>query len=585
MKCPHCHTENEKNATFCCNCNAWILGSVFEEDVTEPVIQTTEPVKAKPKKRLSWAVAAVVTAVLVVAVVLLWPKNADPSPTQPQLEATGSTPGTIPDTQPPASNDIMTSVPPIMTMPPVESIPVETLPFVPSQTLPQYTNSQGTISTVMYNGAMHFIVDSLPIGSNITEDSANSDNFTTNLSGTKAAYLSRYGELNYIQGKTCAILDTDVRSYALSNDGCSLVYHKNNGQLVYYSADVISGYALTVQNLISYCIAPSGSYIAYVTYEPLEGNKPYRLTVRTAASQTSFRIFDNSTTILSITDDASTIYALSNNGELMSVDASGSVSVLATNQTINTLTLSSDHRQLLFCGDRSTRLSVDGQPAQRICTLQVKPVAPKGCNVRDLNGLQIFPGDDLRGAVYASTFWSLSTGTQLTKDLYYFGSDGSFVQIANYVLDYQVIADGSTIFYLTKDNDLYSYTLLTGYKQKFSPNATAFAVTQDGQRLAYIMDDQLLEISTDNPSAMAYLGRYDNPQIYYTEHDVLCIFFGNELHLLDTQIFRDVEYYTVHASGSIYVHRTNTIFYVSDTGELVFIFVPTDQEVELHEMP
>ena len=577
MKCPHCHTENEKNATFCCNCNAWILGSVFEEDVAEPVMQTTEPVKAKPKKRLSCVVAAVVTAVLVVAVVLLWPKNADPSPTQPQLEATGSTPGTIPDTQPPASNDIMTSVPPI------ESLPVETLPFVPTQTLPHYTNSQGTISTVMYNGTMHFIVDSFAIDSNIPEDSAGF--FSTDLSGTKAAYLSDDGQLFYLQRTMRAILDNDVRSYALSNDGSSLVYHKTNGQLVYYSTDVISGYALTVQNLISYCIAPSGSYIAYVTHEPLEGNKPYRLTVRTAASQTSFRIFDNSTRILSITDDASTIYALSNNGELMSVDASGTVSVLATNQTINTLTLSSDHRQLLFCGDRSTRLSVDGQPAQRICTLQVKPVAPKGCNVRDLNGLQIFPGDDLRGAVYASTFWSLSTGTQLTKDLYYFGSDGSFVQIANYVLDYQVIADGSTIFYLTKDNDLYSYTLLTGYKQKFSPNATAFAVTQDGQRLAYIMDDQLLEISTDNPSAMAYLGRYDNPQIYYTEHDVLCIFFGNELHLLDTQIFMDVEYYTVHASGSIYVYGNNTIFYVSDTGELAFIFVPTDQEVELHEMP
>ena len=156
------------------------------------------------------------------------------------------------------------------------------------------------------------------------------------------------------------------------------------------------------------------------------------------------------------------------------------------------------------------------------------------------------------------------------------------MQIANYVLDYQVIADGSTIFYLTKDNDLYSYALLTGYKERFSPNATAFAVTQDGQRLAYIMDDQLLEISTDNPSAMAYLGRYDNPQIYYTEHDVLCIFFGNELHtnnLLDTQIFMDVEYYTVHASGSIYVHSDNTIFYVNDTGSLTFIFVPTDQEV------
>ena len=574
MKCPHCHTENEKNATFCCNCNAWILGSVFEEDVAEPVMQTTEPVKAKPKKRLSWAVAAVVTAVLVVAVVLLWPKNTDPSPTQPQLEATASAPGTIPDTQPPASNDIMTSVPPI------ESLPVETLPFVPTQTLPHYTNSQGTISTVMYNGTMHFIVDSFAIDSNIPEDSAGF--FSTDLSGTKAAYLSDDGQLFYLQRTMRAILDNDVRSYALSNDGSSLVYHKTNGQLVYYSTDVISGYALTVQNLISYCIAPSGSYIAYVTHEPLEGNKPYRLTVRTAASQTSFRIFDNSTRILSITDDASTIYALSNNGELMSVDASGTVSVLATNQTINTLTLSSDHRQLLFCGDRSTRLSVDGQPAQRICTLQVKPVAPKGCNVRDLNGLQIFPGDDLRGAVYASTFWSLSTGTQLTKDLYYFGSDGSFVQIANYVLDYQVIADGSTIFYLTKDNDLYSYTLLTGYKQKFSPNATAFAVTQDGQRLAYIMDDQLLEISTDNPSAMAYLGRYDNPQIYYTEHDVLCIFFGNELHtnnLLDTQIFMDVEYYTVHASGSIYVYGNNTIFYVSDTGELAFIFVPTDQEV------
>ena len=571
MKCPHCHTENEKNATFCCNCNAWILGSVFEEDVAEPVMQTTEPVKAKPKKRLSWAVAAVVTAVLVVAVVLLWPKNTDPSPTQPQLEATASAPGTIPDTQPPASNDIMTSVPPI------ESLPVETLPFVPTQTLPHYTNSQGTISTVMYNGTMHFIVDSFAIDSNIPEDSAGF--FSTDLSGTKAAYLSDDGQLFYLQRTMRAILDNDVRSYALSNDGSSLVYHKTNGQLVYYSTDVISGYALTVQNLISYCIAPSGSYIAYVTHEPLEGNKPYRLTVRTAASQTSFRIFDNSTRILSITDDASTIYALSNNGELMSVDASGTVSVLATNQTINTLTLSSDHRQLLFCGDRSTRLSVDGQPAQRICTLQVKPVAPKGCNVRDLNGLQIFPGDDLRGAVYASTFWSFSTGTQLTKDLYYFGSDGSFVQIANYVLDYQVIADGSTIFYLTKDNDLYSYTLLTGYKQKFSPNATAFAVTQDGQRLAYIMDDQLLEISTDNPSAMAYLGRYDNPQIYYTEHDVLCIFFGNELHLLDTQIFMDVEYYTVHASGSIYVYGNNTIFYVSDTGELAFIFVPTDQEV------
>ena len=584
MKCPHCHTENEKNATFCCNCNAWILGSVFEEDVAEPVMQTTEPVKAKPKKRLSWAVAAVVTAVLVVAVVLLWPKNADPSPTQPQLEATGSTPGTIPDTQPPASNDIMTSVPPIMTMPPVESVPVETLPPMPTQTLPHYTNSQGTISTVMYNGTMHFIVDSFAIDSNIPEDSAKRDNFSTNLSGTKAAYLSDDGQLFYLQRSMRAILDNDVRSYALSNDGSSLVYHKTNGQLVYYSTDVISGYALTVQNLISYCIAPSGSYIAYVTYEPLEGNKPYRLTVRTAASQTSFRIFDNSTTILSITDDASTIYALSNNGEVLSVDASGTVSVLATNQTINTLTLSSDHRQLLYAGDGSTYLSVDGQPAQRICTLRVEPVAPKGCNVRNLNGLQIFPGDDLRGAAYASTFWSLGTGTQLTKDLYYFGSDGSFVQIAKNVLDYQVIADGSTIFYLTKDNDLYSYTLLTGYKERFSSNATAFAVTQDGQRLAYIMDDKLLEISTDNPSAMAYLGRYDNPQIYYTEHDVLCIFFGNELHtnnLLDTQIFMDVEYYTVHASGSIYVHSDNTIFYVNDTGSLTFIFVPTDQEVEL----
>ena len=86
----------------------------------------------------------------------------------------------------------------------------------------------------------------------------------------------------------------------------------------------------------------------------------------------------------------------------------------------------------------------------------------------------------------------------------------------------------------------------------------------------------------DNPSAMAYLGIYKNPEIFYNEHDILCVFVGNELYtnnLLNTQIFRDVEYYTVHASGSIYVYRINTFFYVSDTGDLAFIFVPTDPEV------
>lgn len=587
MRCPHCNTENEKNAIFCTNCNAWILGTIYEEE-TPVASETPAPAEAaaKEKKKPNWpklAIGAAMAVLLLGVVILLWPAF----PLSPETSNA------------PLLNN---TVPGVTTLPPATGMPVHTLPAVSLGTLPpvelielpNYTTSRGAITAAAHNGTMHFIVNNNAMQTDIPEDSLWSIRLSKDLSGTHGAYLDQEGNLYYINGISVTLLNTGVVDYRLSAGGKRIAYQIDGG-LHLFETDTGIGYGTGNVQPLSFCVSPNGEYLAYLIHEPLEGNKPYALIILTVSDAKRFRLFDAQVTLLAISDDGNTIYVQDRQRNLLAVSGTGEVTELGTLGSTDLMQislpfLSSDHRQMLYYTSEGTYLSIDGQPGQLLSARHLTPVAPEGTSIiGGVNGTITFPGDSLLGVVYSATNYDTThpavSYARMITDLLYVSSGGNLTVLENNVSEYHAVSSVS-LFYTTETKRLYTVNLLTGNKQELRSNAETFTVSLVGEYLYYMMDDMLIGLQTDDMTLSNCLGEFENPQLYIAQNEILCVWDGNKLSTFTLeggahlQTFTGVESCESHSSGMVYVTTADGIYSVSSTGRLTQVLIYDPEATE-----
>lgn len=573
MRCPHCDTENESNAIFCKNCNAWILGTIYEEaPETEPQPEETAEAKPASVKKRKWQlpVAAALALVLIIGVIWLWPRSPEaPESSGPLLDHTTTLPITTP--------------------PPVE-YPPETLPPIEIAVFPNYTYSQGAMSTVNHEGKLYFIADAYAMQTDIPVDPYGKLRLSKSLSGTHGAYLDQEGNLYCIDGKSVTKLDSNVADYRLSASGKGLAYYSDQGLKLYEWGKAVA-YGISDVYPIDFCISPNGEKLAYLIYEPLEGNPSYALVFFTGSEMTKYRLFDHQVQLIAISDDASTVY-VRDSVNLLSVSGSGKVTELGDFVAADSieytllkdiLILNSDHSQLLYYQPEGTYLSENGAPGRKLSKRFLEPVLPEGTAAQGGQYAYTFPADTMLGVVYTSLAASGLASSSATvslfqKDLLFMDSSGNATLLEENIADCQVIANGTYLFYSTNSKHLYTVDLLTGNKQEISTNAGAFAVTRDGQYLYYMMDDLLVCVTAEDRELTSYLGKFTDPTFYFSRGSMLpdeklCVLDGDKLQVISEfggaiSTFVGVEQCTEEAGGIVYVTMADGIFCVSDLGRL-----------------
>lgn len=552
MKCPHCHTENEKNATFCCNCNAWILGSVFEEDVAEPVMQTTEPVKAKPKKRLSWAVAAVVTAVLVVAVVLLWPKNADPSPTQPQLEAT------------PAATDEPKNTPPPMTISPPGG-------FIP---LAQYTQSQHYLSPIEDLETMVFIFDDKVIETDIPLREDWENRFLVSITGDCAVYLDGDQNLYYISAIGCELICEEVLDVRLNADGGTVIYLTMGGHLKLYRRTLDSRIDLTLHygGVSSFAISPDGESYAYVT----EGRKIFTGTAQSIQAPGML------TSLLSISNGGGTIYALMEGDLLLALESNGTYGVYHTINKDMPIYLSADHSQILYRSGNQNFLCI-GQIwyVMPDSDMQLQPVKPEGTSYFEMGALITFPCDDLRGQVYCAhiTYDSDTEIDYPIGQLYYVDPNLNEIRlIESEAYAFRLDPSGQYLYYINGYAHLMQYDLFNDSSQNLAQaGAVDFDLSPDGKYIYYNTSTELKAQSiatghvlhtftTKNPQAL-FITK-DNA--FFSCHSLTSgsVLYGYQPQSNNNPLltYSNIQDYWISDAGVLYIRYADVILLVTADG-------------------
>lgn len=610
MKCPHCGTENEKNAIFCQSCNAWILGEVFEEAPTQaPQPEETAETKPASVKKRKWqlSVAAGLTVALIIGVILLWPEpSVTPNTTGPQLAPSPSLlPGPVntrPSTEPPTT----TSIPPLVTTP-TEPLPIETMPpVIPPQTqppienfqIPNYIYSESAITTVVDSGNTHLIVNESVVLSG--ESWTLRGTLSKDLRGTAGAYLTYNYKLYYIRGMSAELIATNVVNCQLSADGNSLLYRIDGENLALYKWDEGTIYSISNSHSNNYCVSPNGDYVAFVTYEPLEGNKPYVLHIFTGAEHIQFRIFDSSVTLLGISDDGKTVYALGWQNRLMAVSDAGSITELGTytSKDGSMLTLekhlpilSSDHQQMLYYTSEGTFLSINGQAGVKISSRFLTPLAPEGANLLVTEDTITFPSDTLLGHVFSADSKPsvISSSPSNLKDLLYVDSDGNATLLKENVTEYRLTMGGTSLLYKTTGTLLHM-DLLTGREQTISAIPSAYTFSRNGTYVYYMVGDMLMLTATEDTDFVAYIGKFIDPKLYVTQDDILCVWASNTLMVFDKfgtalHTIANVNSCELSSNGILYFTRPEGIYCFRDHAWLQTVLLYTldthpDEEIE-----
>ena len=468
MKCPHCQTENEQNAIFCKNCNAWILASVYVEE-PETVLQEECAQDPKPKRK-KWLIPAiaVVVAMVVLATVLLWPHLA-PSTSMP-----------------------------VVTVPPA-------IDFQPKQ----YVQCEGYITHVQNGDHLSILMDDKVLDTQHPFDTFQS--LTVNLDGTAAILLAENGILSYICEDGITQLSGDVIRCVLSVNGDGVAYMTGDGDLWLYrhstgqpelvvqttlgiadesSSEILIKRPITVSQ--SFVISPDGASVACLiqndVFLPSSALVPYilhRYQDGTLVKMESDLTCYLSTELLSISDEGC-VYLL-NADTLHAIDPAGTQTELGHPGSRTVLVyLNADHTQLIYHANDSTFLSVNGQPGTAISEDYLNPIAPALCNAFQSGYYTVTcPHASFLDQVYLSLSSDSMFDSSLTRSLHHIDAHGGDMVLASGISSAYWTASGNTVFYTHADK-LLRVDLPTGTITTIASQVRNFIVSNDGKNLYYV---------------------------------------------------------------------------------------------------
>jgi len=468
MKCPHCLSENEKNAPFCRNCSAWILGDVYLEDpALAPVVQT-EPEAAPAKKKKKWLipVIALATALAIGITVILWPDSASPEPYEP-----------------------------VVNVDPTVQIPKK-----------EYMQHLGGVMHLTGTDGDAFLLGEQLIDIPLAVPAMTE--YFTSLDGMTAAFLHE-GNLYYLRDDEYHLVAGNVIQLALSVNGKYIAYRDNESNLwLYHIGDEQS--TLIAQHTETFAISPNGKTLAYLQKMPIATGlfmQFYELhyyidgETFTFETETPLTALD----ILSVSNGGECTYLLYMDA-LTGIDKDGNLTHLGTivpNYDAPLLSdlyqkLNADHTQLIYYTEDGTYLSHNGQAGTLLSEYQLEPILPSlttavAANAfaatyphRDFGDQLLFAYDFIQDAEFNSgsplvtcRIWHLSSKYKANE---------RFVELANIRLD----TTGRYLYCLDSDGRLFQYTPATRTQTTIAGDVYTFAVTPDGSTVFFVTNDGVL---------------------------------------------------------------------------------------------
>lgn len=512
MRCPKCGKENEKNQIFCSQCGTWIMGEVYEEDPSIP--SAPEEKTSKKQTRISYGLLLGVLPVLcllIVATIILWP-NGDPSATDPNLNATTS----------PHISPVITNSP---TLPPTTDH-VATMPPVQPEPAPHvYVYSENYLAPIEGLETMNFIYDDRVIETNIPMDENWEERYRGSMKGYSAAFLDENQTLYYISENSCNLVASKVLDFQMNAQGGIIVYLEVNGQLKLYSGSTGIRFdeIITYSGASSFAVSPNGQYCAYLDLS---------LNIYKNGELRHIVIEDPGSTLLSISNDGSTIYLRNTEDELVVVYADGTTQNWGKMQSQEPIYLSADHSQILFRGKEENFLCT-GWELYPMPSGDLQPVKPQGSSYHENGNLITYPCDEMLDQTYAliPRQSHLEPTLPQVSQLYYVDRDGSSTLLEWEVYDFCLEQTGTYLYYTDAYAQLIQYDPRENTKQNIAPEgAIRFVLSPDGKYICYDTSTKVIVRRIDDPENILYEMRAKDPQLFITKGKVVYILTGTQLY-------------------------------------------------------
>ena len=433
MRCTQCDTENKQDAIFCANCGAWVLGSVYEGTVENPLPEESPqdgPEMKKKLRLLSLSCCAVLVLIATIIGLCLY---------KPEV--------------------------------------------VVAQ---RYIYRHSSAISHVVNGT-YYIVQG---GSLVTEDGTKSATYlpspVESLDGRTAVYRTNENQLLVIRDKEI-VLQTPIASdtiVRLAAGGTALILYIPDGALVY--ADLLQGDLITIAEYFDgkAVISPDGQGVAYTTGEPTQlhywrGDSAQLILEETGNFE------------LDAISDAGDKFFAHNATRGGYFDASGIWNELAqTNlsigQTISTLYLNADHSQGYF------QVSVNNYFIS-LDSVTYTPLLPAG-TAQFGNGETgiTLPVKDLTDVIFAQRYASFSNiiiSSYLQYSTRLWHNERTILESCTSPwLD----ETGSIVYYLGENQDLMRVDIFSGNEPvRIAEKVSMFCVSPDASQVYYRLERSL----------------------------------------------------------------------------------------------
>ena len=570
MKCPNCGTENESNAIFCSCCNQWILGTFYEETPAAEQTPAHAQSQATGKHKRKWShflIVAISAALLLAVPILLWPNERPDSFTQPELEAT------------PAATDEPKNTPPLTTGGP---IPIETYPPIYAPHV--YVYSENYLAPVAGTEKLRLVYNTNLIETTIPMDEDWQTRFRVSMKGYSAAFLDENQNLYHISENSCNFVSGNVLDFQMNAQGGTIVYVDANGQLnLYRSSTGIRIDEIITYGAGSFVVSPNGQYCAYLDLA---------LNIYKNGESRRIAIEGRGSTLLSISNDGSTVYLRNSEEELVMVYADGTMQNWGKMLPKEPIYLSADHSQILFRGVEENFLCTGWHLYPMPYNGDLQPVNPQGTGIYENGNRITYPCDTLLDQVYCAYF---DHGLQdFVGSLYYVDTYGIGQMLEYEVFDFALDNTGTYLYFTDAYANLQQCDPRSGTRKNIAPEgAFRFVLSPDGQYICYDTTTKMILCKVSQPDHILYEVKVKNPEIFITKDKVLFILTGTQLFgYRFTAYGMDFHYDLVQEcwlsdNGILYMTYPDTLCYAKANGTLTVIcdlVPPSVEEPDIEEV-
>lgn len=523
MRCPHCNTENEKNAIFCAACNAWILGTMYDDqnapDLPEESDQDSATLKRK-LRHLSIIVGSVMAAVLVaLALILFLPEK------------------------------------------------VET---------PLFIYKESSVYAYSPYDQVILVQDGKLIENGSFPASKYGEICAESLDGRTKLYLTAEKEMVLVRDGQLLSRGYGVTNAQMSASGRGLAIHASIDdklQLLYFDSMTLQQTILHSDDVLDFVISPDGLGVAF-SYVGVNGK---RCLAYYADGKTTTINYDiGGFYLLGLSDNGKQIYVYDpetlacydQNGEVTILDGSSLVSPWRTFRYFN-----ADHSQLLYTDGQKTWICENGQAAQLYCEGNLQPLYPAGTNAI-VNGYTVTcPAYDLKDMVFYEEYAYFNGSPSSSKLLYSVRLWKNGQIVLDKSQDAWLDKSGSIVYFLGENRDLMRLDISNQKSEAktIAEKVSTFFISPDASRVCYRLERTLYCCDGKGKQARKITDAFANTVYFSEDGTPYYVQLGTLYAIVENEARPVLKYVTdvaEQADGTLYFISGGSLYMSGDGGAI-----------------